>query len=245
MSKSPFPKHTLSATRNVTVDCLRTLAILLMVIFHFIYDLKSFGYVAWDIPDGTGWREFRYLILTLFFVCVGIGLVYAHGRGVRWRNFWRREAQVLGGAGLVTAMSLVMFPENWIYFGVLHFIFVASVLALPLVWTPRLALLGALILMVGYKLQWWHSHWPFHYAYAAWPEVMPGYANDWVPLIPWLALVWAGIFLAHSRWLKRDPLGFIAMPAWLAWPGKHSLLIYLLHQPVMVAGFYLLQWASH
>jgi uncharacterized membrane protein len=89
------------ASRNVSVDILRTLAIVLMVIFHFIYDLRSFGYVSWNIPDGPGWKEFRYVILSLFFVCVGVGLVFAHSGGIKWPDFWRRLAQVVVGAVLV------------------------------------------------------------------------------------------------------------------------------------------------
>lgn len=216
--------------RNITVDLMRTLAIVLMVVFHFIYDLRSFGYVAWDIPDGFGWKHFRYLILTLFFLCVGIGLVYAHKAAVRWRDFGRRLLYVLVGAGLVTAMSLVMFPTHWIYFGVLHFIVVASVLALPLVAQPNVALVAGVVMVLAFNLGWIGSGWPFVYI----GQWLPSYANDFVPLIPWLGVVWLGIALGHSDTLDRDPLQKVPFNKSLATPGRHSLMIYLVHQPIMV-----------
>ncbi|BFM10564.1 hypothetical protein R50072_07170 [Simiduia litorea] len=218
--------------RNITVDLIRTLAIVLMVIFHFIYDLRSFGYVAWDIPDGPGWKQFRYVILTLFFICVGVGLAYVHGKKTQWRGFFRRFVQVLLGAALVTAMSLVMFPDNWIYFGVLHFIALASVLALPFARRPMLALGFGLLFLIAYNLGVIHSSWPFIYI----GQWLPSYANDFVPIIPWFGIVCLGVFLGHSNWLARDPLKYIALKPWQAWPGRHSLLIYLVHQPVLV-GF--------
>ena len=224
--------------RNVTVDLIRTLAIVLMVIFHFIYDLRSFGYVAWDIPDGPGWKQFRYLILTLFFICVGIGLVYAHGKMIRWRSFWRRFFQLVLAPPLVTAISLLMFPKNWIYFGVLHFILVASLVSLPLVYFPKLALLLGLALITSFNLSWLQSSWPFIYV----GQWLPGYANDFVPIIPWLALVWIGIFLGRSEWLARDPLSFVKLKKWQAWPGQHSLLVYLIHQPILVGMLTLISY---
>ncbi|MDN3638683.1 heparan-alpha-glucosaminide N-acetyltransferase [Simiduia curdlanivorans] len=216
--------------RNVTVDLIRTLAIVLMVVFHFIYDLRSFGYVAWDIPDGAGWKQFRYVILTLFFICVGIGLAYVHGKQTQWRGFLRRFMQVSVGAALVTAMSLVMFPKNWIYFGVLHFIALASLLALPLARRPQVALWFGLLFIAAFNMGWISSRWPFIYI----GQWLPSYANDFVPIIPWFGVVCLGIFLGHSRWLARDPLGMIKLKRWQAWPGKHSLLVYLIHQPILI-----------
>ena len=77
----------MAATRNVTIDIMRTIAIVLMVIFHFAYDLHFFGWVDWNVPNGSGWKEFRHIILTLFFLSVGASLVFAHRQRVDFKSY--------------------------------------------------------------------------------------------------------------------------------------------------------------
>lgn len=230
--------------RNITVDLLRTFAIVLMVIFHGIYDLKVMGYVGWDIPNGSGWKEFRYLILSLFFLCVGVGLSYAHSRAIQWRAFWRRELFIVCGAVAVTLMSLVMFPNQWIYFGVLHFIALASLLTLPLIRHPKIAAVLGGVLLLGYNLAGWPDSWPLDVLANRFPALFPDTTADWVPLMPWLALVWLGVFMANTRWLQADPLAPWPWSTLCLWPGRHSLAIYLLHQPVLMGMLYGYQWLN-
>lgn len=217
--------------RIISLDLLRTLAIVLMVIFHFIYDLRHFGWVDWDIPDGDGWRHFRYVILSLFFICIGIGLSYGHGRGFQGKKFVFRAAQVAAGAALATAMSLVMYPDDWIYFGVLHFILLASMLSVGLVPYPKVAtILGLVIIALGLTGQV-ATTWPFHFI----STYLPQNTSDYVPLVPWLGVVLLGIGIGYSRWLNSDPWRHCWQAEKLAIAGKHSLLIYLLHQPILYA----------
>jgi uncharacterized membrane protein len=226
--------------RIISLDLLRTLAIVLMVIFHFIYDLRHFGWVDWDIPDGDGWRHFRYVILSLFFICVGIGLSYGHGRAFTGRKFAFRTAQVAAGAALATAMSLIMFPDYWIYFGVLHFILIASILSVGLVPYPRVAtILGLLIIVSGLSGQV-ASIWPFDSISA----YLPQYTSDYVPIVPWLGVVLVGVGIGYSRWLNADPWRHCWQAEKLAMPGKHSLLIYLIHQPILYAILTPIKWLT-
>ncbi|TYK64980.1 heparan-alpha-glucosaminide N-acetyltransferase [Colwellia echini] len=229
--------------RNYNVDLMRTLAIFLMVIFHFCYDLRYFGWVTWHIPDGDGWKQFRYVILTLFFLCVGIGLFYSHGKQINWQSLLKRLAQIAIGAGLITAMSLVMFPKNWVFFGVLHFIFVASLCALLFVPYPRLSLItGISIIVLGFSGVL-GRRWPITY----FTDSLPNYTVDYVAFFPWLGVVLLGISLAHSNSLNRDifKLNNVknnTIMQRLAWPGKHSLIIYLVHQPLLFAILAPIHW---
>lgn len=222
--------------RNLSIDLFRSLGIVLMVIFHFCYDLKHFGYNQWDISNGLFWIRFRAIIVTLFLGCVGVGLAVAHGRGIRRRPFFRRLGKLTLAAAAVTTMSLVMFPEEWIYFGVLHFIALVSLVSLPLAGRPRLAgLLGVGIVLL-YHLGFPKYGWPFGYI-AKW---LPEFTNDLVSPSPWLGVVWIGIAVGHSSWLRKDPLRVMPGAARFGAAGRHSLLIYLVHQPLLFGLFRLL-----
>lgn len=231
-------ERTAPRARNHTIDLMRTLAIVLMVVFHFIFDLKYFGYHAWDIPDGNGWYQFRNVIVGGFMSCVGLSL----GMGARLRGgardprLARRVVKIAACALLTTAISLALYPEAWIYFGVLHFIALMYLISQPLLNRPRLAAaLGG-----GMVLLYWAGvppyGWPFEYL----ADVLPGYTVDFVSPSPWIGVVWLFIALGQSNWLRSDPFGSWKYAALAAAPGRHSLIIYLVHQPILFAGFWLI-----
>ncbi len=229
--------------RNYTVDLIRSLAIFLMVIFHFIYDLKYFGWLTWDIPDGDGWKHFRYLILTLFFLCIGVSLVYSHSKQIHLKKFIKRLAKVAIGAGVITLMSQVMFPQSWIYFGVLHFILIASLCAILFVPYPKLSLILGMCIIILVPLGLLNKRWPFDY----FKEFLPNYTVDYVPLFPWLGVILLGISLAHTQWLNHDIFKLNnfkneKLIRRITWPGKHSLVIYLIHQPLLFSLLAPIYW---
>ena len=62
------------------------------------------------------------------------------------------------------------------------------------------------------------------------------FSTDYFPLLPWLFLFWAGFFLHHLVGRERmQPLRRSVCPP-LGWLGRHSLVLYLLHQPVILGG---------
>lgn len=221
--------------RYVLIDVLRACALALMIAFHFCFDLSFFGLADFDFYRDTFWLDARTFILSSFLLLVGVGLRLAHGGGVRPAKAVRRSAVIGANAALVSAATYAMFGDRWIFFGVLHFIALASLIVLPFVCRPVLALLaGGLALLAGQValpafdrpwLQWvgFMTHKPA--------------TEDYVPLIPWLGVVLLGIVVAPAvrglgeRWTRPGALarGFAAA-------GRRSLLIYMLHQPLLIGA---------
>lgn len=226
--------------RNLTLDIMRTLAIVLMVIFHFIYDLTFFGYASWDIPDGSGWREFRWVIISLFFICLGISLSFVHKSSFKSKKFLKRLGQISLAALLISVFTYIAIPKNWIFFGVLHFLALASCIVVFFVRLPKVCLLISICFLSVGAMQILPSRWPFDLFF----DNLPRYTNDYVALFPWLGMVFLGVVIAHSTWFLADPcLKHIdqnkVSAKYLVWPGQHSLSIYLLHQPVLMGLVYL------
>ena len=221
-------------TRIQWVDALRGIAIILMVIFHFCYDLRHFGWVDWHIPNGSNWWPFRYVILTLFIATLGMSLALAHSSGINWKRFGVRLGQMALAASAITLMSVFMFPHAWIYFGILHFLVVASVAGVWFVRAPVVALAAGLIVLLLYGSGEIGQRWPFDLV-----SGLPGDTEDFVPLFPWLAVALLGVAAGGLLPLAKMQAFCNWLPVSLSWLGRHGLVIYLVHQPVLFAVLFL------
>lgn len=236
------PAERAPATVRVgAIDALRGVALCMMFVYHFAFDLRYFGVARLDFENDLLWLGFRAMIVTSFLVLVGVSLVLADRRGAGAAAFLRRVGMIAAGALAATAASYALFPSSFIYFGILHHIAVASLVAWPVRRRPRLAIVvGAAILLAGLTL----SSTVFDARPLSWLGFMTHrpVTEDYVPLAPWSAAVFAGIAAGHG--LART--GFAALraledaPRWLRWLGRHSLAVYLLHQPVFIAVLWLL-----
>ena len=225
-----------AALRIGAIDGLRGVALCLMVVYHFSFDLNWFGFIRADFDHDPFWLGFRGVIVSAFMLLVGLSLLLARRAGVTPRHFWRRIALIAFCAILVSVASYVTFPQTFITFGILHCIALASVLAWPLARFPLAALAGGVVIVAignAVKLPLFDTPW------LQWLGLMTHkpLTEDYVPLLPWLGVVMIGIALGH--WLSLQqfhplrPLSRIT-PRWLVWMGRHSLVIYMLHQPVLI-----------
>ena len=225
------------------VDELRGLAVLLMAGFHFCYDLSAFGFLRFEMNGGF-FSWFRYLIVTLFFIAVGAGLYLGHSKAIQWRHFYLREVKIIAGALVISLTTYLMYPQSWGWFGGLHFIAVASVLALPFIKAPRTALITGVAIFLLYNLLDWFNLAPLYQALQ--PTLhLPRGTQDLTRLIPWLGMVLIGIYLAKREFwgVYSMPLGWLRRP--VAWLGQHSLLFYLLHQAPLFGLAWLLDRLLH
>jgi uncharacterized membrane protein len=223
--------------RLAAIDGLRGVGILLMVAYHFAFDLAWFRLIVADFNHDPFWLAARASIVAIFMTLVGVSLVLARRAHPGPEPFWRRIALIAGSAILVSIASYLAFPRTFITFGILHAIAVSSVLARPLEPHPRLALaLGIAIVVVGATVQL-----PlFDRPWLNWVGLMthkPA-TEDYVPLFPWLGVVLVGVALGSALPRVRRALERAnrISPRWLAWLGRHSLIIYLVHQPILVGA---------
>jgi uncharacterized membrane protein len=209
-----------------------------MVIYHTAWDLSFLGLIDTDVVGSAGWSLFARSIAASFLALAGVGLVLAHGGGVRWRPFLRRLAVIAGAALAITLTTRVVFPEAYISFGVLHCIAASSVLALPFLRAP----LGLVVPAAGLSLAVPDllASATFDAPVLRWTGLgtVPPVTNDWVPVLPWFGWVLIGVVAARVRLPRKGPgpsgcrpSGAAAGP--LIWMGRHSLSIYLLHQPLI------------
>ena len=226
-----------------------------MTAFHFGFDLNQLGYIRQNFYNDPVWTWQRTLIVSLFLFCAGMGQALAVAQGQSWPHFWRRWAQVVGCALLVTAGSWWMYPQSFIYFGVLHGIALMLVIArLTVGWGAWLWALGVAAVAIKFIAIYAIDTG----ATAQLAEILNApllnwlglitrkpITEDYVPLLPWLGVMWWGV--AAGGWYLKRRAGRLpaALPAALkplARIGRWSLSYYMLHQPVLLGGLLALGW---
>ena len=239
------------AGRYALLDELRGLDLISMMLFHICWDLVFlFGK---KIPgySGFGGYVWQQSICWVFILLSGFCVQLGH-------HTLCRGAQVFGAGALVTAVTLLFMPEDRVVFGVLTLLgsamLLTGLLEKPLRRIPPAAgfaisaVLFALTRNVsaGYlgfgSLRLWLPQTMYVNYVTAYFGFYPWwfYSTDYFALLPWLFLFWAGYFLYGVVGRQRmEPLHRSVCSS-LGWLGRHSLLLYLLHQPVLYAALVLL-----
>ncbi len=241
-----------NAKRIALIDELRGLSILLMVAYHAAYDLQSF----FGTPVAAlGWpvmRVLQPLFAGVFILISGISCRFS-------RSNLRRGAITLAFGMGMTLATLILAIDDPIYFGILHLLGSCMVLYVllrkPMEGLPPLP--GAALMLVLFALTYripageagfppfWRLPLPDALTITNWGLplgfVRPDFQSpDYYPLLPWGFLFFGGAYLGL-------PLRQGRAPAWVYSPrrgllaavGQHTLLIYLLHQPVLYGLFWL------
>ena len=219
-----------------------------MVCFHIVFDLQMFGH----LPFGTTLHPVFYwharLVAGSFLFLAGVSLWLAHGQGIRWPAFWRRWIKLVAAAALVTVATYVALPEYFVYFGILHCIAASSLIGLFALRLPAAAVaaLGAVIMLASYILPDPAFNAPLLRFIGLATE--PAMTVDFEPLFPWVGPFLLG--LASAKWasarglLHRLALSDTPVLRRLAWPGQHSLVVYLIHQPILIALIWVASYLS-
>lgn len=211
--------ESLSTTRFIAVDILRGFTVLLMIIFHTIYDFALFKIISIPRIFETAWFYFPRLIVCLFLICVGISLSIEHYNKIMWRKFFFRLSKIIFFATTISLVTYFLFPNRWIYFGTLHCIAITSIMSLPFLKLPKTALwLGIIIfsfdLFFKLRVPW---------------IMLKHLSMDYIPPFPWISAALFGIFLFHKNIHKFK----LPQSNSLIFLGQNSLFIYIIHQPLI------------
>ncbi len=221
--------------RVLWVDCLRGIAIVLMVAFHFIFDLNYLSFISINLESGF-WFFFPRAIGATFLFVVGVSLVLSDRHDKETKNegyvrHFKRGLFLAGVAALITIATWIYPHEGFITFGIIHLIALSMFIAPLFLRFGKLnVLLGLIIIVFGIFLSGMQTD--SHYLF--WLGItFPGYtALDYYPLLPWFGFVLIGIGGGQIL-LDRIRLGKSKISDALALLGKNSLAIYIVHQLVL------------
>ncbi|MCB1462075.1 MAG: DUF1624 domain-containing protein [Nitratireductor sp.] len=240
--------------RIALIDLARGLALVAMTAFHFCWDLEMFAILPRGFMGSAGMIWAARIIAGSFLFLVGFSLFLAHGpdiargMGIRWRPFLIRLGQIVAAAALITVATWFAEPNALVFFGILHSIALGSVLALTFLrapwWLTAAAGLAVLTLRDALRTEaldapifWWSGL----------SRIVP-VSVDYVPVFPFFGMILLGLAAANLA-TPRDLLATLAAPRLdgptsrlLRFIGRHSLIYYLAHQPVMLAILYSILW---
>lgn len=241
------------STRYHLLDGIRGLCLLSMIAYHGSYDLLHIFHfhLPWlhQAPGYLWQQSICWSFILLSGMCWSLS-----------RNPLKRGLIIFCCGAVISAVTLIFMPSELILFGILTFIGSAMLLMIPLF--PMLchihAALGlavSLLLFILFRnlnigclgFERWHllilpASW---YRY---PLLIPfGFptvsfaSSDYFPLFPWFFLYLAGFFLWQLLQCKKPVLTFCKRRLFLFDTiGRHTLLLYMLHQPILMGIFLLL-----
>ena len=233
------------------VDVVRGVAVVMMVTFHAVFDLYFFGIVQLD-PYSGGLGVLAYATAILFLGLVGVSLSLSHARaslhppGVSlFRKYLARGVRVFILGLVVTLATWIYLGRGFVIFGVLHCIGLSIILAYPFLCRRSFALVAAIpIIVVGIALSYGRSD----ISFLLWLGFAPNdfYTVDYFPLLPWFGVILLG--MALGGWLYPKGQRRFQLPArtgnaaaiGLAFLGRYSLLIYFIHQLILIGVISLL-----
>ena len=239
-----------SINRIRLLDFLRAIVVIAMIFYHFIYDLGDFGYINSVTVVNGYWRLFAQSIGCSFLFISGVSFWVMASGGINWVNYSKRLTILISAALIISIVTYRVDSETFIFFGILHLLAACSVFSIFIYRLPVIILfalgVGLLLIPEYYHTSVYYNEALFSNRYLSWTGLYNGKTGslDFYEFMPWsaafvLGLACSKVFVNPQRASSLSPLSFKEEKASLGlssilWIGRHSLLIYLIHQPILI-----------
>lgn len=206
-----------------------------MFVFHTTYDLNLFNLISVDFFNDPFWFYLPRLIVALFLTATGMSLVVAHQNGTDYQKFFKRFFKIIFFSALISLFTYLFFRARWIYFGTLHCIAICSLVSILFINRPKLSLFFSLLVIFVMNF--------YHINTQTFSRLIDHPSMDFIPPFPWMGFVWFGIFLAHQS-ISNIKINFYSFTKVISFFNRHSLWIYLIHQPIIFGIVYLIHYIA-
>ncbi len=212
--------------RYLEIDFLRGVGIILMLISNFVTDIQIFL----DFQQNIFWKSFAIFTASIFVYTSGATFYVNYTLKRSFKRILKRFTKLMGIGLIITLITASFLKEGTIYFGILHFLALAWIIAVPFYYLR--ARLAALFFIVFYPLiTSIHAETLLLLPLGITPSYF--YTLDYFPIFPWFGIFLLG-FDFGEKVMKEKKLKIGRIKKLVCSLGKHSLKIYLIHQPVFV-----------
>lgn len=237
-------------TRFLEIDFFRGLAVIGMLIYHFFFILNFFELTQFELQEGS-WLALARFVQLIFLLSVGVSMALVVQKysalelpkSFIYKKLFRHAFVIFICALIVSGVTWIAAPTEFVRFGILHFIAVSIVLLSSMAFYPRFAFLFGILVILLTPFAQFLSDNPFLYPFGN--TSFP--ALDYFPLFPWMNLVAFGIALGHYAFQRYERRFLYFLPESrvihsVAWLGRRSLAFYMLHIPFL---FGIIWWTKY
>jgi uncharacterized membrane protein len=233
--------------RFESIDSLRGIAILLMVVYHFLFNLDYF----FGLVDMNNYfiKFIGRFCAILFLLLVGVSLTlsYRKRKDYLFLHLFKRGFFIFFLGMVITFITFILFPDNFIRFGIIHLIGLSIIISYPFLRLKYFnLLLGFIFIFIGLLFKNYILDSKLFFIFGL--RYSGFYTFDYYPIFPWFGFILLGIFLGKSSFLnliinlKFRSYYCIIIRNILSFFGRYSLLIYMFHQVFLFGLFYFLKF---
>ena len=224
--------------RIVIIDNLRGIAFLFMVFQHvfYFYDVSTHyktSYSKNDMVDKSG-----LIARTMFIILAGYSVYMAYNKDkkVNLKKRASRSLEILGHGLFLTAITYVLYPDNFIRFGILHFLALGTLLISVLA-PYKIATIIIFVLSI-YSSNSFPRINPFIDTITG--AQAPASMMDWFPLNTWISVLLFGLILGQNIDVSKLNIKFLEFDNVITQIGKNSLNLYTSHVSLLIMAYFII-----